>query len=65
MLEPRLAQLLALCLLAAVLLNFPVLAVVERLAVRSELALVPLYLFGVWAAVIAVAAWLVERRGGD
>lgn len=63
MLEPRLAQLVALCLVAAVLLNFPVLALVERLALRSGLPLIPVYLFLVWAAVIGVAAWLIERRG--
>ncbi len=63
--ERRFAQLLALMIVAAVLLNFPVLALVERWAQRQGLPLVPIYLFAVWAAVIGVAAWLVERRGEE
>lgn len=49
-------------MVAAVLLNFPVLALIERWAQHQSLPLVPIYLFVVWAAVIAVAAWLIERR---
>lgn len=61
--ERRLGQLIGLMMIAAALLNFPVLALIERWAQRQGLPLVPIYLFLVWAAVIGVAAWLIERRG--
>lgn len=60
--ERRLGQLLGLMIIAAVLFNFPVLALIERWAQRLGVPLVPIYLFLVWGAVIAVAAWLIERR---
>lgn len=62
--EPRLARLLALALVALVLLNFPMLAVIDRLALGG-LPLLPFYLFLAWGAVIAVAAWSIERSDGE
>lgn len=64
MLDRPLAQLFALALVALVLFNFPTLAIVERIAPAGA-PLLPFYLFGVWAAVIAAAAWLIERQGEE
>ena len=55
-------RLIAVFLLGLVLLNFPLLAVVD--AGRSWFGLPPLflYLFGVWAGLIVLLALIVERR---
>jgi membrane protein implicated in regulation of membrane protease activity len=55
-------RLIALFLLGVVLLNFPMLAVVD--AGGQVLGLPPLfvYLFGAWAGLILVLALIVERR---
>ena len=61
--EVRGKRLIAVFLLGMVLLNFPLLAVVE--ASGSVLGLPPLllYLFGAWAGLIALLALLVEGKG--
>lgn len=59
MIPPRRKErLIALVVLAALLFTPPLLLVAER---AGPLAL-PLYLFLAWAAVIALAAWLLEGR---
>jgi len=63
-LDRPVARLVALALVALVLFNFPTLAIVERIA-PGGVPLLPFYLFGVWAAVIAAAAWLIERQGEE
>lgn len=52
-------------LAGCVLLNYPLLGLVERAAVVFGLPLVPAYLFLVWAALIAVMAWIVEGPGAS
>lgn len=56
-------RLIAVFLLGMVLLNFPLLAVVE--ASHGPFGLPPLflYLFGMWAGLIALLALLVEGGG--
>ena len=60
--QDRGKRLIAVFLLGLVLLNFPLLAVVD--AGRSWFGLPPLllYLFGVWAGLIVLLALIVERR---
>jgi hypothetical protein len=60
--QDRGKRLIAVFLLGVVLLNFPVLTVVE--AGQRVFGLPPLflYLFGVWAGLIVLLALLVERR---
>jgi hypothetical protein len=60
--QDRGKRLVAVFLLGTVLLNFPLLTVVE--AGRNLFGLPPLflYLFGVWAGLIVLLALLVERR---
>ena len=54
-------RLVALFLLGWVLVNYPVLSVFN---VQQSLLGIPvlyLYVFGVWAAVVALMAWIIER----
>ena len=55
---------LALFLAAVLLLNFPVLAVVDRITLGSGAPLTPYYLFAAWGVVIALAALVARRRQG-
>lgn len=61
--EDRGKRLIAVFLLGLVLLNFPLIAVVE--AGGSVLGLPPLFvfLFGAWAGLIALLRLIVERKG--
>ncbi|MDR5898424.1 hypothetical protein QC823_05415 [Halomonas vilamensis] len=52
------ARLIALILLAVLLFCPPLLVVVDRLPGVASLVL---YLFGAWALVIGLGAWLMER----
>jgi membrane protein implicated in regulation of membrane protease activity len=56
--------LVALFLLGGLLLSWPLLSIVAA-PVRTLLGvpLLVLYLFGVWAGIIAVLLWLTRRRG--
>ena len=56
--HPRLVALAALALL---LLIYPFVVLVDGDARVAGLPLLPAYLFGVWAAVIGLAAWLSRR----
>jgi hypothetical protein len=62
--EPRLSRLLALALVALVLLDFPVLAVVDRITLGG-VPVLAFYLFLVWGTVILLAAWSIERFRGE
>jgi len=54
-------RLLALFFAGALLLNFPLLALWDRDATVLGLPLFPLALFVVWAVLIGLTAWIVER----
>ena len=53
-------RLLALFAAGLLLLNFPLLALWDHAARVAGLPLFPLALFGLWALLIAVLAWLME-----
>ncbi|HQY10126.1 MAG TPA: hypothetical protein PK797_15595 [Burkholderiaceae bacterium] len=54
-------RLLAVFAAGWLLLNFPLLALWSADVQVFGLPLFPLALFGIWAALIAATAWLVER----
>jgi hypothetical protein len=58
-------KLLLLFGVTALVLNFPVLGVVNRPAEPGGLPLLPLFLFAVWAGVIAAVAILARSRWDD
>jgi hypothetical protein len=60
--QDRGKRLIAVFLLGVVLLNFPLLAVVEAGQRLFGLPPLFLYLFGTWAGLILLLALLVERR---
>ena len=53
-------RLAALCLAGALLLNFPLLTLWDVPAIVFGLPLMGLALFAGWAALIGLAAWIVE-----
>jgi hypothetical protein len=53
---------LAIALVALLLVNFPVLAVIDRLRLADGVPATPLYLFFVWLAIILAMALLGARR---
>jgi hypothetical protein len=53
-------RLVALCALAMLLLNFPLLALWNRPLTVAGMPLFPLALFGIWAGLIVALAWLLE-----
>jgi len=55
---PRLAALFA---LGCLLFNYPLLAVFDRPVLVAGIPVVYAYLFGAWAVLIALAAWVVRR----
>jgi hypothetical protein len=55
-------RLVALCVAAALLLNFPLLTLWDTPATLFGLPLMPLALFVGWALVIGIAAWIVESK---
>jgi hypothetical protein len=54
-------RLLALFALGWLLLNFPLLGLWDRDASVFGVPLLPAALFGVWAALIGLLAWITER----
>jgi hypothetical protein len=54
----------AVFLLGVLLVNFPALAVVDRITLPGGVPLTPLYLLMVWVAVIVLTMLLVARRQG-
>ena len=58
-------RLVALFALALALLNFPLLALWDHEALVLGLPLFPTALFVLWAALIGLLAWLLERGAGD
>lgn len=61
---PRTRALLALCGAGFALFNFPLLVVWGQDATVFGLPLLPVALFGIWAGLVGVLAW-VSERGGD
>ena len=55
--------LVALFLLGTALLLWPFLTIVNHPRAVFGVPLLVLYLFGVWAAIIVVLAWLARRTG--
>ncbi len=47
------------------LLNFPLLTLWDRPVMLAGIPLLPLALFGGWAVLIALAAWVAEAPGDD
>ena len=52
----------AVCLLGALLFNYPFLALFNRTGQLFGIPIFYVYLFAVWAAVIALMAYVVERN---
>lgn len=55
-------RLVALFLLGWVSLNYPILSVFDVSRVWLGIPVLYLYVFGVWAAVIALMVWIIERQ---
>jgi hypothetical protein len=53
---------IALCMLGCVLFNFPVLALFNVSGTLLGVPLLYAYIFLAWALLIALMAWVVERR---
>ena len=59
-------DLLAVCfVLGSALLVWPLLSLPNRSALILGVPALVLYLFGVWAAVVVVLAWVGRRPGGE
>jgi hypothetical protein len=54
-------RLLALAAFGAVLMNYPLLSVFDVHHAWLGIPVLYLYVFGVWAALIALMAWIIER----
>jgi membrane protein implicated in regulation of membrane protease activity len=62
----RVRELLAVCFaLFTALLLWPVLSIPNRPVLVAGLPALVLYLFAVWAAVVAVLAWAARRERGE
>jgi len=55
-------RLTAVFLLGLVLLNYPLLFLFDGKAVLYGIPLLYVYVFFTWAALIALMAWIIERR---
>ena len=55
-------RMVALCMLGLVLFNFPVLALFNVPGTLLGVPLLYAYIFLAWALLIALMAWVVERR---
>jgi hypothetical protein len=60
--EGRGQRLIALCMLGCVLFNFPILALFNVPASVFGVPALYAYIFIAWALLIALMAWVVERR---
>ncbi|MBI2307399.1 MAG: hypothetical protein HYU78_08860 [Rhodocyclales bacterium] len=63
-------RLVLIFMLGSFLFNYPLLSLFDRARTLFDAPLVFVYLFAVWAALIALMAWVVERperpeRGGN
>ena len=56
-------RLVAIVLLGCVLFNYPVLSLFSKPGTWFGIPLLYFYIFAVWALLIGVTAWLIERHG--
>lgn len=56
------ARLVALFVLGLLLMNFPLLSLFSREHLLLGMPVLYVYLYGVWALVIGLLIWLMERR---
>jgi hypothetical protein len=61
--EAKSQRLVALCLLGALLFNYPILALFNRPVLFLGIPLVYAYIFAAWALLIALVGLVVERSG--
>lgn len=54
-------RLVAIVLLGCVLFNYPVLSLFSKPGVLFGIPLLYFYIFAVWALLIALTAWVIER----
>jgi hypothetical protein len=52
-------------MLGSALLVWPLLSIPNRPVLLLGVPVLVLYLFGVWAAIVAVLAWAARRPGGE
>jgi len=60
--EGRGQRMIALCMLGCVLFNFPILALFNVPATVFGVPVLYAYIFLAWALLIALMAWVIERR---
>ena len=60
--DKRSERLVALCLLGALLFNYPMLALFNRATPVAGVPLIYAYIFAAWALLIALMAWVAEKR---
>jgi hypothetical protein len=61
--EGRAHRMIALCMLGCLLFNFPILALFNLPGAVLGVPVLYAYIFLAWAVLIALMAWVVERRG--
>jgi len=60
--ESKGQRLMALALLGWILFNYPILALFNRSGMLFGIPILYAYLFAVWGLLIALMAWVVEKR---
>lgn len=60
--EGKAQRMIALCMLGCVLFNFPILALFDVSGTLFGVPVLYAYLFIAWALLIALMAWVVEKR---
>jgi Na+-driven multidrug efflux pump len=55
-------RLAAVFLLGIVLFNYPIIALFNKPSEQFDIPLLYLYIFGAWALMVGLMAWVVERR---
>jgi hypothetical protein len=55
-------RLTAIFMMGCVLLNYPILFLFADAGSVASLPILYVYVFGVWAVLIALMAWVIERR---
>ena len=61
--ESRAQRMIALCMLGCVLFNFPVLALFNVSQSVFGVPVLYAYIFIAWALLIALMAWVAEKKG--